>query len=538
MSLAAPRSADARPAPRTGPGGAAVWRLGLWWTACVAASIALAWGMALWTRSTDIVPLWPTAGIVVGALFALPRARALGVVLAAAVGNAMFDLVVQHRPLEAATITAVGSVLEPIVVFAVLRRVGVRVLELRSFPELAWFAGLGAAAAPFVTSIVTFGGYELHHGRPLFGEAVLTWWMSDALAILVLAPLTAAVLAGRARWPRGRAGESWAALGATTGFAFLLFGPFSDALPTFLRFPYWMSAVFLWVALRAGRWGAMLGTAVLAVIAVGGTSRGYGPFAAAARTDVGRVALAQVFVALGFVLTVGASLLVERLEMVVEALRSRRRALAVSSADLRREREHLHAVLDAMAEAVVVCDAAGTPVLRNAAAIALEPHLPTCVGGGARALRPEDGAPFPADELPACRALRGVVTDRVRIAGASADGGRVRQLEANARPLRAPDGAVRGAVVVFTDVTSVAAAEVERQRLVDDLQRTVAEVRVLRGILPICGYCKRIRDEQGDWTRLETFVTERSQASFSHGVCPDCLQRVLTTPGGRPAGSS
>ena len=40
MSLAAPRSADARPAPRTGPGGAAVWRLGLWWTACVAASIA------------------------------------------------------------------------------------------------------------------------------------------------------------------------------------------------------------------------------------------------------------------------------------------------------------------------------------------------------------------------------------------------------------------------------------------------------------------------------------------------------------------
>jgi hypothetical protein len=111
-------------------------------------------------------------------------------------------------------------------------------------------------------------------------------------------------------------------------------------------------------------------------------------------------------------------------------------------------------------------------------------------------------------------------------------------LEANARPLRAPDGAVRGAVVVFTDVTSVAAAEVERQRLVDDLQRTVAEVRVLRGILPICGYCKRIRDEQGDWTRLETFVTERSQASFSHGVCPDCLQRVLTTPGGRPAGSS
>lgn len=513
-------------------------RRGLEWLGWVAGSIALAWAMARWAGATDIVPLWPMAGIVVGALFALPRARSLAIVAAAALGNAVFDLTVQHRPLEAAAISAIGAVLEPMVVFVLLRRVGVRRLELRSFRELAWFAGLGAAAAPFVTSIVTFGGYELHHDRPLLGEAVLTWWMSDALAILVLAPLTAAALAGRASWPRGRAGESWAALVVTTAFALALFGPWFDDLPTFLKFPYWMSAVFLWVALRAGRWGAIVGTAALAFVAVGGTSRGYGPFAAAARTDAGRVALAQVFVALGFVLTVGASLLVERLETVVEALRSRRRALAASAATLRREREHLHAVLDAMAEAVVVCDVAGAPILRNAAAIALERHLPTCVGGGARALRPEDGAPFPADELPAGRALRGVVSDRVRIAAASGADGSVRQLEANARPLRAPDGPVRGAVVVFTDVTSVSAAEVERQRLVDDLQRTVAEVRVLRGILPICGYCKRIRDEQGDWTRLETFVTERSQASFSHGVCPDCLQRVLTTPGGRPAGSS
>lgn len=521
--------------PPVGPGRGA--RLVLEWLGWVAGSIVLAWGMAWWAGATDLVPLWPMAGVVVGLLFALPRARALGLVLAAALGNALFDVLVQHRPPAAAAVSAVGAVLEPTVVFVVLRRVGVRGLELRTFPELAWFAGLGACVAPLVTSIATFGGYELHHGRPLLGDAVLTWWTSDALAILVLAPLTAAVLSGRARWPRGRAGESWAALAVSAGFAFLLFGPFFDTLPTVFRFPYWMSAVFLWVALRAGKWGAILGTAVLALVAVGGTSRGYGPFAAAATTDVGRVALAQVFVALGFVLTVGASLLVERLEAVVAALASRRRALATSSASLRREREHLHAVLDAMAEAVVVCDAQGEPVLQNTAAVALSPYLPACAGGGARALRPEGGAPFPADELPACRALRGVATDRVRIVGAAGDGGR-RELEANARPLRAADGTVRGAVVVFTDVTAVAAAEDERQRLVDDLQRTVDEVKVLRGILPICGYCKRIRDEQGDWTRLETFVSERSQASFSHGVCPDCLQRVLTTPGGRPVGSS
>lgn len=493
--------------------------------------------MARWTSASDVVPLWPMAGVVVGILFALPRGPALGFVGAAALGNAVFDVVVQHRPTEAAAISALGAVLEPIAVFVVVRKFGARGLELRSFPELAWFAGLGALVTPFATSIVTFGAYEVHHGRPLLGEAVLTWWLSDALAILVLSPLTAAVLSGRARWPRGRRGESWAALGATTALAFLLFGPLHDALPTFLRFPYWMSAVFLWVALRAGRWGSILGTAILAFVAVGGSARGYGPFAEAARSGLERVVLAQVFVALGFVLTVGASMLVERLETVVAVLGSRRRALAASSASLRREREHLHAVLDAMAEAVVVCDGQGVPVLRNAAAAALAPHLPACAGGGARALRPDGTTPFPPDELPACLALRGIPSDRIRVVGATTDGA-VRHLEANARPLRAADGTVRGAVVVFSDVTAPATAEAERQRLLDDLQRTVAEVKVLRGILPICGYCKRIRDEQGDWTRLETFVTARSQASFSHGVCPDCLQRVLSGSTGRPAGSA
>lgn len=508
------------------------------WLACLAGSVLLAWLTALWTRSSDLVPLWPMAGIVVGFLASMPRGRAVGLLVATALGNAAFDLWVQHRAPSAAAVSAGGAMVEALAVAAVLRRVGGRAIELRSARALAGFVVLGSAVVPFVTSVATFGAYEAMQGRPLLGEAVLTWWTSDALAILVLAPLTAAMVTGRARWPRGRRGESLAALGLTTLAALAMFGPFAEALPTALRFPYWMSAVFLWVALRAGRWGSILGSAILAFVAVGGTLRGHGPFVDASATDFGRVAQAQVFVGLGFVLTVGASLLVERLETVVEALRSRRRALAASSATLRREREHLHAVLDAMAEAVVVCDAGGAPVLKNAAAVALRRHLPTCVGGGARASRPDGSAPFPKDELPACRALRGASTDRERIVVVAPEDGTSRQLEANARPLRAADGTVRGAVVVFTDVTSIAAADAERQRLLDDLQRTVAEVKVLRGILPICGYCKRIRDEQGDWNRLETFVSARSQASFSHGVCPDCLQRVLTTSGGRPAGSA
>jgi PAS domain S-box-containing protein len=51
-----------------------------------------------------------------------------------------------------------------------------------------------------------------------------------------------------------------------------------------------------------------------------------------------------------------------------------------------------------------------------------------------------------------------------------------------------------------------------------------AEMGQLRGLLPICSHCKRIRDDQGDWHQVEQYVRDHSEAEFSHGVCPDCLE--------------
>lgn len=55
------------------------------------------------------------------------------------------------------------------------------------------------------------------------------------------------------------------------------------------------------------------------------------------------------------------------------------------------------------------------------------------------------------------------------------------------------------------------------------LQNALSEVRTLRGILPICSFCKRIRDDQGYWDQVDTYLSQHTDASFSHGVCPDCL---------------
>lgn len=69
------------------------------------------------------------------------------------------------------------------------------------------------------------------------------------------------------------------------------------------------------------------------------------------------------------------------------------------------------------------------------------------------------------------------------------------------------------------------AALLKQQQISAELQRALAEIRVLRGIIPICSYCKQIRNDAGLWERVEKYITEHSEAAFSHGVCPDCYKK-------------
>jgi CheY-like chemotaxis protein len=57
-----------------------------------------------------------------------------------------------------------------------------------------------------------------------------------------------------------------------------------------------------------------------------------------------------------------------------------------------------------------------------------------------------------------------------------------------------------------------------------ELEKALDEIKVLRGIIPICSYCKNIRDDHGSWSKLEMYIQEHSEAEFSHGICPDCCK--------------
>ncbi len=67
---------------------------------------------------------------------------------------------------------------------------------------------------------------------------------------------------------------------------------------------------------------------------------------------------------------------------------------------------------------------------------------------------------------------------------------------------------------------------IERRKLLTQLEQSMKEIRKLRGFLPICANCKKIRDDKGYWTQVEVYISEHSEAEFSHGICPDCAQKI------------
>lgn len=73
------------------------------------------------------------------------------------------------------------------------------------------------------------------------------------------------------------------------------------------------------------------------------------------------------------------------------------------------------------------------------------------------------------------------------------------------------------------------AADRERKRLLAELRQSLARVRTLEGLLPICSHCKKIRNGEGRWHEISHYISEHSRADFTHGICPDCLKKYYSS---------
>ncbi len=97
----------------------------------------------------------------------------------------------------------------------------------------------------------------------------------------------------------------------------------------------------------------------------------------------------------------------------------------------------------------------------------------------------------------------------------------------NSKLLYGENGKPLKIVTTLRDITRRKAAEDERERLILELKQALTKVKTLSGLLPICSYCKNVRDDKGYWTEVEAYVSDHSGAEFTHSICPDCMKKEM-----------
>jgi PAS domain S-box-containing protein len=86
------------------------------------------------------------------------------------------------------------------------------------------------------------------------------------------------------------------------------------------------------------------------------------------------------------------------------------------------------------------------------------------------------------------------------------------------------------------DITERKEAEQKREQLLRELRAALAEVKELKQILPICTYCKNVRDDDNYWQTIEAYISHHTNSRFSHGVCPTCYKNIVESEVGETKG--
>lgn len=98
--------------------------------------------------------------------------------------------------------------------------------------------------------------------------------------------------------------------------------------------------------------------------------------------------------------------------------------------------------------------------------------------------------------------------------------------EITTSPLRDGTGQIIAGIEVVRNIDRRKKLQREREVLISELQEALANIKTLSGLLPICASCKKIRDDKGYWKQIESFIEVHSEAKFSHGICPDCAEKL------------
>jgi PAS domain S-box-containing protein len=473
-------------------------------------------GLLFRTEPEKFAIFWPPNGLLLGVLLACRRCDRRLVAATAVAASLAVNLLNGDPPGVSLGFAAV-NVAEPYLLAWALTRLGVgdltRARQVFALYALA-VAVCGLTAVPGA-AVVVFG-----MGAPEFGPTWLAFWLGDAMGVMLVTPL---VVSWAFRWRAALAQLTplRVAEGAVL-FAALLAVALAVFTPTFTTRDYVQSFTFplfpflLWAGLRFGVRGTTLALTLLSLTAIWYTGRGCGPFADPAAPVTLRLLMVQTFLSVtGLSVITLAAVVAERTRAV--------RALRASE-------ERYRQVTETIAEVFWACPADlsrmdyVSPAYeavwgRTCASLYADP------ASFLASLHPDDRERVLGWVRSPCRQAEEQEFRVVRPDGA------VRWVYSRRFPVVGPGGAVERLVGVAGDVTDRKEAELAREAVIAQLQQAAAEIKTLRGLIPICAWCRQIRDDEGFWQRLEVYLSRHTEATFTHSICPHCTQEQLAAIG-------
>jgi PAS domain S-box-containing protein len=201
-------------------------------------------------------------------------------------------------------------------------------------------------------------------------------------------------------------------------------------------------------------------------------------------------------------------------------------AVAIENARLYEEADKLRAfnenIVQSVKEGIVLLDAEENITFINPQGAALMDYTPEeMIGHPWKTFIAADEV-GPADAEFA--KLAWVTPSQVEMAGRHHQGHRV-PIIVSAVPLF-DGGHFSGVLAAFMDITERKRAEEERERLIAELKEALANIKTLKGLIPICASCKKIRTDEGFWQQVDVYIRDHTEVEFSHGLCPDCLKKL------------
>jgi PAS domain S-box-containing protein len=189
------------------------------------------------------------------------------------------------------------------------------------------------------------------------------------------------------------------------------------------------------------------------------------------------------------------------------------------------EKNHalLHAVIESAYDAIYVKDQTGRYLMTNAsAADNIGKPMKEVLGRNDATLFPPDAArQIQESDRRVWESGAPLAFEETHVLN-----GQQRTFDTLRVPYRDSCGQIIGLIGIAHDITERRLEEMRREALIQQLREALDRIKTLKGLLPICAWCKRIRDDNGYWDKLEAYIEKHSEAEFSHGMCPECAQRL------------